>query len=86
MTITHINPDTMHKNPVFSQGMLVEGGKTLYVGEQNGVDANGAIVAGGAKAQAGEAWGDHPTAITVLRVHAMGRQDAVVGIEVIASV
>ena len=60
MTITHINPDTMHKNPVFSQGMLVEGGKTLYVGEQNGVDANGAIVAGGAKAQAGEAWGGPP--------------------------
>jgi enamine deaminase RidA (YjgF/YER057c/UK114 family) len=127
MTITHINPDTMHKNPVFSQAVLVEGGRTLYVGEQNGVDATGAIVPGGAKAQAvaaleqiklvlaevgadqsnvvrmtvyypkdvtldeifaasGEAWGDYPTAITVLQVHAMGRPDALVGIEVVASV
>src|SRR5690606_33921857 len=46
VTITHINPDSMHKNPAFSQGVLVEGGRTLYVGEQNGVDATGAIVSG----------------------------------------
>lgn len=37
MTITHINPETMHKNPAFSQAVLVEGGKTLYIGGQNGV-------------------------------------------------
>ena len=43
MTITHINPDALHKNPAFSQGMLAEGGRTLYVGEQNGTDAAGAI-------------------------------------------
>jgi len=47
MTITHINPDSMHKNPAFSQAVLVEGGRTLYIGEQNGVDDSGAIVAGG---------------------------------------
>lgn len=127
MTITHINPDSMHKNPYFSQAVLVEGGRTLYIGEQNGVDATGAIVPGGAKAQAlaaldqvkkvlaevgadqsnvvrltvyfsketpldpifeasGEAWGDYPTAITVLQVHAMGRPDALVGIEAVAVV
>ncbi len=43
MTITHINPDSLHKNPAFSQGVLAEGGRTLYVGEQNGTDAEGRI-------------------------------------------
>jgi enamine deaminase RidA (YjgF/YER057c/UK114 family) len=52
MIITHVNPDTMHRNPYFSQGVLVDGGRTLYIGEQNGVDETGAIVAGGAVAQA----------------------------------
>lgn len=55
MTITHINPATLHRNPVFSQGTLAEGGRTLYVGEQNGTDAGGAIVEGGALAQAAQA-------------------------------
>ena len=127
MTITHINPDTMHKNPAFSQGVLVEGGRTLWVGEQNGVDETGAIVEGGAYAQTAAAlrqvllvldevgadqsnvvrmvvyyskntsldeifpasqdvWGNHPTTITVQQVHALGRLDALVGIEVVASV
>jgi 2-iminobutanoate/2-iminopropanoate deaminase len=127
MTITHVNPDTMHKNPYFSQAVLVEGGRTLYIGEQNGVDETGAIVPGGAKAQAlaaldqvkkvltdvgadqsnvvrltvyfssettldpifeasQESWGDHPTAITILQVHAMARAGALVGIEAVAVV
>ena len=41
MTISHINPATLHRNPVFSQGTLAEGGRTLYVGEQNGTDSVG---------------------------------------------
>lgn len=127
MTITHINPDTMHKNPAFSQAVLVEGGKTLYIGEQNGVDVDGAIVTGGAGAQtraaldqllkvladvgadqtnvvrmtiyfanaeelpemfaaSNEVWGNHPTAITVIRVAGLGRPDALVGIEAVAVV
>lgn len=125
MTITHVNPGSMHKNPYFSQAVLAEGGRTLYIGEQNGVDETGAIVPGGAKAQAlaaldqvkkilaevgadqsnvvrltvyysretpldpifeasNEAWGNHPTAITVLQVHALGREGALVGIEAVA--
>lgn len=125
MTITHVNPETMHSNPAFSQAVLVEGGRTLYIGEQNGVDDAGAIVPGGAKPQAlaaldqvkriladvggdqsnvvrltvyfskdtelgpifeasNEAWGNHPTAITVVQVHALGREGALVGIEAIA--
>jgi len=125
MTITHINPDSMHKNPAFSQAVLVEGGRTLYIGEQNGVDNSGAIVAGGTGAQtaaaygqirtilaevggdqsnvvrlviylapeadlaegfaaSGEAWGDYPTAITVVYVAKLGRPDALIGIEAVA--
>ena len=127
MTITHVNPDTMHKNPAFSQAVLVEGGRTLYIGEQNGVDDAGAIVPGGLGPQtvaayeqikkilaavggdqsnvvrlviylapdasieegfaaSGEAWGDHPTAITVLHVAALARPGALVGIEAVAVV
>jgi 2-iminobutanoate/2-iminopropanoate deaminase len=43
MNIKHINPDTLHKNPAFSQGVLVEGGKTLYIGGQNGFLADGSL-------------------------------------------
>ena len=43
MTITHINPATLHRNPAFSQATLAEGGRTLYIGEQNGTDAEGRI-------------------------------------------
>lgn len=45
MTLTHINPDTLHHNPAFSQGVLLEGqGALLVVGGQNGVDASGQVV------------------------------------------
>jgi enamine deaminase RidA (YjgF/YER057c/UK114 family) len=43
MKITHVNPDTLHKNPAFSQGVLAEGGKTLYIGGQNGFRADGSL-------------------------------------------
>ncbi|MET1052318.1 MAG: RidA family protein [Mycetocola sp.] len=126
MTLTHINPGSMHHNPYFSQATLVDGGRLLFIGEQNGVDASGEIVAGGAAAQAIQAieqvkliladvgadtsavakltvyfardveldeiigpamqnWGPHPTAITVLQVHALGRAGALVGIEAVVA-
>jgi enamine deaminase RidA (YjgF/YER057c/UK114 family) len=126
MTITHINPATMHGNPAFSQAVLADGGRTLYIGEQNGVDDSGAIVAGGTREQtiaaleqvklvlaevgadqsnvvrmtiylapdavlqegfaaSAEAWGQHPTAITVLRVQP-AREGALVGVEAVAVV
>lgn len=47
-TITHINPENMHQNPVFSQAVSVQGAaKTIYVGGQNAVDADGNIVGAG---------------------------------------
>ncbi|MCC6236113.1 MAG: RidA family protein [Dehalococcoidia bacterium] len=45
MPLTHINPASLHRNPAFSQGVLIEGaGALLVVGGQNGVDAEGNIV------------------------------------------
>lgn len=46
MTIRHINPEALHSSPVFSQGVLADPGRTLYVGGQNGTDREGAIVEG----------------------------------------
>ncbi|GAA1964484.1 RidA family protein [Agromyces allii] len=48
MEITHLNPPSLHRSPAFSQGVLVTGAHdTLYVGGQNGVDADGVVVEGG---------------------------------------
>ena len=47
-TITHVNPDDMHQNPAFSQAVVVEGAaRTIYIGGQNAVDADGQIVGAG---------------------------------------
>ena len=44
-TITHVNPEAMHNNPAFSQAVVVEGAaRTIYVGGQNAVAADGTIV------------------------------------------
>ena len=43
MKITHINPDGLHKNPAFSQAVVAEGGKTIYIGGQNGVLPDGTM-------------------------------------------
>jgi 2-iminobutanoate/2-iminopropanoate deaminase len=43
--ITHINPDTLYKSQAFSQGVLAEGGRTLYIGGQNGFLPDGSLVA-----------------------------------------
>ncbi|MFP3900915.1 MAG: RidA family protein [Acidimicrobiia bacterium] len=45
MTIRHINPEGLHRNPAYSQGVVVEQpAKIIYVGGQNGVDAEGTVV------------------------------------------
>src|SRR4051812_19327625 len=45
--LTPVNPAGLHSNPAFAQGMILPAGPTLFVGGQNGVDADGAIVDGG---------------------------------------
>ena len=45
MRIEHLNPDTLHKNPAFTQVVTVEGpAKLVIVGGQNAVDAEGNVV------------------------------------------
>ena len=43
MKITHINPDGLYKSPVFSQAVVAEGGRTIYIGGQNGILPDGTI-------------------------------------------
>ena len=46
--IKHINPDGLMKNPSFSQVVITQGrGKTIYIGGQNGVNANREVVGKG---------------------------------------
>ena len=46
--IQYLNPDSLHKNPAYSQAVVVTGQvKTVYVGGQNAVDASGEIVGKG---------------------------------------
>ena len=45
MDVRHINPEGLHRSPAFSQAVVVEQPtKTIYIGGQNGVDADGNIV------------------------------------------
>ena len=42
MRTRHINPEGMHRSPAFSQAVVVEQpAKTIYIGGQNGVGADG---------------------------------------------
>jgi len=46
--VTYINPEGLSKNPAFSQLVCVEGkGKTIYIGGQDSVNAEGEIVGEG---------------------------------------
>ncbi|MDQ2699436.1 MAG: RidA family protein [Actinomycetota bacterium] len=45
--VTPVNPASMHTNPAFAQGMITPAGRLVFVGGQNGVDAQGALVEGG---------------------------------------
>ena len=47
-SVAYLNPDGLHKNPAFSQVVVVAGAtKTVYVGGQNAVDSSGTIVGKG---------------------------------------
>ena len=46
--IEFLNPEGMHKNPAFSQAVIIQGAsKTIYVGGQNAVDSAGNVVGKG---------------------------------------
>jgi 2-iminobutanoate/2-iminopropanoate deaminase len=41
-----VDPPELHQSPAFAQGMILAAGPTLYVGGQNGTDADGTLVEG----------------------------------------
>ncbi len=56
MKITHINPDGLYKSPVFSQAVVAEGGKTIYIGGQNGILSDGKMAGDTLAAQTEQAY------------------------------
>jgi enamine deaminase RidA (YjgF/YER057c/UK114 family) len=57
MSTRHVNPEGLHRNPAFSQAVVVEQpAKTIYVGGQNGVDADGKVVGPTVGEQAAQAF------------------------------
>ncbi len=64
MTIQRINPDTMHKNPAFTQVATVTNpSKWIFVGGQNGVDATGKVVGKDIASQTEQAYKNVITAL-----------------------
>jgi enamine deaminase RidA (YjgF/YER057c/UK114 family) len=52
----HINPDSLHSNPAFTQVVRVPAGaETIFVGGQNGVDSSGEVVGPDLASQAKQA-------------------------------
>ena len=48
MSVEYVNPDGMHKSPVFSQGIILPANaRLLLIGGQNGVNEKGEIVGKG---------------------------------------
>ena len=57
MSVRHINPEGLHRSPAFSQAVVVEQPtKTIYIGGQNGVGADGKIVGPTLREQAVQAF------------------------------
>lgn len=66
MLIERLNPAGMHSNPAYSQGVSVPASaRHIYVGGQNGVDAEGRIVGkGDLAAQTAQALGNLASVLT----------------------
>jgi enamine deaminase RidA (YjgF/YER057c/UK114 family) len=63
--ITHLNPDAMHTNPAFTQAVIVEGAaRTIYIGGQNAVSADGQIVGDDLAAQTEQIFNNIETILT----------------------
>src|SRR6478735_2936575 len=56
MKITHINPDGLYKSPAFSQAVVAEGGKTIYIGGQNGILSDGTMAGDNLASQTEQAY------------------------------
>jgi enamine deaminase RidA (YjgF/YER057c/UK114 family) len=64
--VQYSNPDTLNKNPAFTNVIVVTGSvKTLYIGGQNAVDASGTIIGkGDFKAQTEQVLNNIQTALS----------------------
>ena len=43
---THVDPEELHRNPAFTQGVIAPAARTLYVGGQLGADSTGKLLDG----------------------------------------
>jgi enamine deaminase RidA (YjgF/YER057c/UK114 family) len=63
-TAMHINPESLHVSPAFTQVVRVPAGAdTIYVGGQNGVGPDGAVVGPGLAEQARQAFANLRTCL-----------------------
>jgi 2-iminobutanoate/2-iminopropanoate deaminase len=56
MKITHVNPDGLHKSRAYSQAVVAEGGKTIYIGGQNGILPDGTMAGNNLASQTEQAY------------------------------
>jgi enamine deaminase RidA (YjgF/YER057c/UK114 family) len=62
--VSHLNPESLPHNPAFTHAVRVDPpASTIYVGGQNGVGADGAIVEGGMGAQSAQAFANLETVL-----------------------
>jgi enamine deaminase RidA (YjgF/YER057c/UK114 family) len=91
----HVDPEELHGNPAFTQGVIAPAGHTLYVGGQLGTDSTGRLL-DGIEAQATQAMrnvltvldaaGTGPEHVVKLNIYLVDGVDAQVGYEASRSV
>ena len=80
MPVDHLNPVSLYRSPVFSQGTVIRPGSAIViVGGQNGVGVDGQLVGGGIAAQTKQAMrnllavleeaGARPSDVAKLTIH-----------------
>jgi enamine deaminase RidA (YjgF/YER057c/UK114 family) len=70
---THVDPEELHRNPAFTQGVIAPAARTLYVGGQLGTDNTGKLL-DGIEAQTTQAM---QNVLTVLAAAGTGPQHVV---------
>jgi enamine deaminase RidA (YjgF/YER057c/UK114 family) len=62
--VSHLNPESLPHNPAFTHAVRVDPpASTIYVGGQNGVAADGAVVEGGIGPQSAQAFANLETVL-----------------------
>ncbi|MFF3552632.1 RidA family protein [Streptomyces tsukubensis] len=92
---THLDPEELHSNPAFTQGVIIPAGRTVHVGGQLGTDSAGNLL-DGIEAQSAQAMrnvltvlaaaGTGPEHVAKLNIYLVDGIDARVGYEASRSV